>query len=260
VKESTAFECMSSNSQVADSKFSCVFLCGGQSLRMRFELPNTNKILAVVADKPLVHHILDHYHASGLFDQLILCLGNDSEMIRSSIEGSDSFSGGYWKGTKVLMLDTGADSTATFRIREALKHISDVDFFVSYTDVIGNVDHANMLLKHRESNRDVTMALARARMPYGRVIMDNEDRVYDFIEKPVLDDWINAGSFVINRRCLVDVDTNLEFESEFLPRIVREGKKFFGYRHNGFWKGVDTYKDLVSLRAEWENIKESNYY
>ncbi|MFM1877124.1 MAG: Glucose-phosphate cytidylyltransferase [Bacteroidota bacterium] len=241
-------------------KCTCVLLCGGQSLRMRFDLPATNKILAEVASRPLLHHILDHYDSLKKFDKVVLCLGNDIEMISESVNKAESYQNQKWGDTEVVMLDTGTTSTATYRIAQALKHVQGERFFVAYADVLSNVDIDRMVNDHEANDRDVTMTLVKARMPYGRVLLDNENRVYDFIEKPILEDWINAGSFIINRRCMEGVDTNLEFESELLPRMIREGRKLFGHKHNGFWKGVDTYKDLVTLRTEWEGIKSSNHY
>jgi glucose-1-phosphate cytidylyltransferase len=227
---------------------------------MRFDLPRTNKVLADVHGKPLLHHILDHYVSEGVFKQIILCLGNDAEMIENSVVESENFSSDSWKGLGLKLLDTGEHSTSTFRITEALKYISETDFFVGYADVLSNIDIRKMISEHFEESRDITMALVKARMPYGRVMLNEEDRVYDFVEKPILEDWINAGSFILRSSIFQDVDVNLEFERELLPRMLREGKRFFGYKHNGFWKGVDTYKNLVALREEWNEIKASNHF
>lgn len=238
-------------------KCKCVILCGGQSLRTRFELPNIPKTLALVEEKPLLHHIISYYHSKGIFNEIILCLGNDGDLIKQSfsIENSqiDSI---VWKGLKIKFLETGKDSTSTSRVLKAAKTIDDEFFFLSYADVIGNFDLMAMLELHKQHNAHITMALAKTQMPYGYVEVKENDEITNFIEKPISNFWINAGVFVINKRALNVAQPEQELENEFLPLAIQQNLKLLGYKHTGYWKGVDTYKDLIHIRDEWTIIKK----
>jgi glucose-1-phosphate cytidylyltransferase len=236
-------------------KYDCVLLCGGQSLRMKFDLSNTNKILAEVNGVPLLHHILNYYNSSHLFKRFILCLGNDSEAIRQSFCLSPNYHNSQWQETEILFLETGLNVTATDRILQAIEHIPGDNFFLGYADVLADVSFSDMVTIHHANTNAITIALAKAQMPYGRVLIDDKDVVFDFVEKPILDEWVNAGFFMINKQVLSQNSRNMELESEYMPILIKNGVRIGGYKHLGFWKGVDTYKDLLQLREQWSSVK-----
>lgn len=246
---------MTANTSNCLRKYTCVILCGGQSLRTRFALNGLNKLLAPINNTPLLHHVLDVYHSVGLFNKLILCLGGESSVFRDSIFGSPNYRNCKWKGIDLVMLDTGANVTATERISQSLMLIDDYMFFLTYGDILSNIDFKEIISQHIDTKSQITMAIVKAKMPYGRVLSDENGRVYGFVEKPILEDWINAGYFVLNKAVFQDVDTSLEYERELLPKFI-ETKDILmsSYKHYGYWKGIDTYKDLVEVQGEWGNI------
>lgn len=235
--------------------YTCVILCGGKSQRMRFELPNVNKSIAIVNNVPILHHILNYYSTFGFIQQFILCMGGDSDSIRTSVTTSENFRNGQWNDREIILLDTGENTTATGRIFQAIPHIHEDDFFVTYADIISNVDLGAVIQQHISKRSEITMVLVKAQMPYGKVMINEDSQVNEFIEKPVLDDWINAGYFVIHKRSFHAEDIFLEFEQEFLPKFIQRKGIIYGYKHFDFWKGIDTYKDLLQLRSEWLNIQ-----
>lgn len=243
----------------ASEKYTCVILCGGQSLRMRFEFPN--KILAPIDNIPLLHHLLDYYCSTQVFNKFVLCLGHESEAIIASFNESNNFSQSKWKGTDLILLETGLDVTATNRIYQSLPYINNDTFFLTYGDIVSNINFREMYSFYSENNNALTMSLVKAKMPYGKVLIDKNDRIYDFVEKPVLEHWINGGYFILNKNTFQSTDIDLEFESEFLPKFIRENTgKAYGYKHIDYWKGIDTYKDLMEIRKEWETVKTTKLF
>jgi len=70
----------------------------------------------------------------------------------------------------------------------------------------------------------------------------------EFKEKPRLPDHlINAGFFVFDRE-VFDRWPGEDLERDVLPALGHEGR-LYAYRHQGFWKSMDTYKDAVDLSA-----------
>lgn len=237
----------------------CIILCGGQSLRMRFDMPDTPKVLAIIEDKPLLHHIIEYYHSQHVFDEYVLCLGYYKEaIIRSFVNAANGtdIDKIIWNGINIHFLNTGMDSTATYRIKKATEYIEESHFFVSYADVVGNFDLQNMLVFHSKNCASITVALAKTKMPYGHAALGTDDSITSFIEKPVSDFWINAGIFIVQKKVFLSADGNMEFEREFLPYCIDQGNKMFGYKHFEYWRGVDTYKDLVAITNEWTEVKK----
>jgi glucose-1-phosphate cytidylyltransferase len=78
------------------------------------------------------------------------------------------------------------------------------------------------------------------------VEFDADSRVTGFREKPrLVQHWINAGFFVMEREIFQHWNgTNLE--REVLPGLVSMGK-LSTFRHDGFFKSMDTYKDQQEL-------------
>ena len=71
-----------------------------------------------------------------------------------------------------------------------------------------------------------------------------------FEEKPQTNSWINGGFFVLGRGIFDHIGPNDIFEKDTLPKLAAM-KELVIYRHDGFWKCMDTYKDYLSLNELW---------
>ena len=77
------------------------------------------------------------------------------------------------------------------------------------------------------------------------VYMDVEDGIVkSFKEKPVLKDMVNGGYMVLNRKVFDYIKEDCSFEGGPLMNIAKDGELAV-YEHNGFWKAVDTLKDVL---------------
>ena len=70
------------------------------------------------------------------------------------------------------------------------------------------------------------------------------------LEKPRVDEWVNGGFFLCEPRFLELVDAESVLEREPLERAAALGR-LAGFRHQGFWDCMDTYKDAVTLNDLW---------
>jgi glucose-1-phosphate cytidylyltransferase len=86
---------------------------------------------------------------------------------------------------------------------------------------------------------------------YGTIEADASGRVMAFREKPVLRSyWINAGFFVMDPT-VFDHWEGHNLEREVLPALQRLGL-LFSYRHDGFFKSMDTHKDQQEIEELFE--------
>ena len=108
---------------------------------------------------------------------------------------------------------------------------------------------------HQSKDADVTVAVYTIPLEeasrFGTLLMDDEDRVVDFDEKPPVprSNLISMGIYLFNKDTLIeslmadadDDDSDHDFGRDLLPLVVSDpSKKVYGYRFEGYWRDVGT--------------------
>jgi glucose-1-phosphate cytidylyltransferase len=89
------------------------------------------------------------------------------------------------------------------------------------------------------------MTVVRPELPFGVAVLDGE-RVSGFREKPVSEEWVNGGFFVLDPGAVDYLAADSVLEREPLERLAADGA-LAAYRHAGFWRCLDTAKDALAL-------------
>ncbi|MBI4719046.1 MAG: hypothetical protein HY763_14670, partial [Planctomycetes bacterium] len=143
------------------------------------------------------------------------------------------------------IVDTGQDSDTGDRIRLCAPYVGDM-FHATYGDGLGDVNLHKLLEFHKSHGGVGTITSVPLRSQYGTIVSNGDCRVQEFHEKPVVrDHWINAGFFVFSKG-VFDRWNGHNLECEVLPNLVPHGL-LYTYRHEGFWKSMDTSKDQNDL-------------
>jgi glucose-1-phosphate cytidylyltransferase len=149
---------------------------------------------------------------------------------------------------KITFIDTGLETNTGGRIKKIEKEVEDT-FFATYSDGLSDLNLNSLLKFHRRHGRIATLTAVRPRSPFG--ILDiNSGTVTNFREKPKLDNWINGGFFVFETEIFDYIKENDVLERGVFKRLVKN-KNLVAYRHKGFWKCMDTYKDDIELNEIW---------
>jgi len=216
-----------------------VILCGGRGTRaypLTEELP---KPLLTVGGTPLVEHVMGIYARRG-YTRFVLALGYLGDRI------VDHFArrGLPWS---IDFVDTGLDTLSGERLRRCVDRAGET-FFATYADGLADIDLDALLDRHRSHGDAATVTTVPLPSPYGTLDIDGDQRVSAFTEKPRLQDhWINAGFFVF-RGELFDRHSGADLERDVLPSLA-SASELRAFRHLGFWRSCDTYKDLQELEA-----------
>lgn len=216
-----------------------VILCGGKGTRSRPFTEYYPKVMMPIDGTPILVHLMRIYALQG-FDDFVLAAGYRREILE------DYFAGRFpqWR---INILDTGADSDTGERVRRCADALGDT-FFATYGDGIGNVDLNALLAFHRRAGGRGTLTTVPLRSQYGLVHFDADGRVDRFEEKPTISDyWINAGFFVFEKS-VFELWQGHNLEQEVLPALARR-RVLFSYRHDGFWRSMDTSKDQHELET-----------
>ncbi len=232
-----------------------VILCGGKGTRMgKIDVP---KPLVEVGEKPVLWHIMKIYSFYG-FNDFILCLGYQGDKIVKYFAGKPL--GNRREVTKeypdegwsITFVDTGVDTNTGGRIKRVEDHLDDT-FFATYGDGLSDINIKGLLEFHKVHGKLATLTAVQSTTTFGILKLD-ADRVVDFTEKPPLKEWINGGFFVFEPRALDLVGENDVLEREAFHRLIERGE-LAAYRHSGFWRCMDTYKENIELNELWRNGK-----
>jgi glucose-1-phosphate cytidylyltransferase len=246
-----------------------VILAGGLGTRLREETEYKPKPMVEVGGRPILWHIMKTYAHHHVKD-FVVCIGYRGQVIKDfflnyeayasdfSIElGGDharalhGFSAEDWR---VTVAETGAETMTGGRVKRVAEHIGeDETFCVTYGDGVADVDISAVLDFHRSHGRMATMTVAQSPSRFGIVEIDEAERVEHFREKPLGQDWVNAGFFVFNREFidLIEGDSTV-LEAEPLEQLARSGE-LMAHRHHGYWQPMDTYREVQLLNALWDS-------
>ncbi|HVT20891.1 MAG TPA: sugar phosphate nucleotidyltransferase [Mycobacteriales bacterium] len=216
-----------------------LILCGGRGVRAYPATADVPKPMLRIGDRPVLHHIMDIYARHGVTD-FVLAAGYKREVIESYAD--------QWPADwTVKVVDTGEESDTGDRVIACLDHVDDT-FHATYGDGVGNVDITAVAARHAGHGGGATVTVVPLPSQYGTLVTDDSGKVVDFREKPVLPDHlINAGFFVFDREPLAAC-AGPSLERDILPALGARGELFV-YRHEGFWKSMDTQKDVSDVDA-----------
>jgi glucose-1-phosphate cytidylyltransferase len=219
-----------------------VVLCGGKGTRLGEYTQKIPKPLIEVGSRPILWHIVQMYKSHG-FNEFVFCLGYKGEMIREYFSKE--------KSAKIDFVDTGVDSNKTQRILKAKGFVNGEDFFVTYGDDLSDVDIAKLYKFHKKTKSIVTLTAVRLESPFGIIETKKDGKVTAFREKPKLDQIMNGGFYVFSEEIFNHLDPKKDLEKENFSKLAESGK-ISAFFHDGFWKSMNTLKDVIELNEMHE--------
>jgi len=247
-----------------------VILAGGFGTRISEESSIIPKPMIEVGDKPILWHIIKIYSYYG-FKDFIICLGYKGYIIKeyfanyylhSSDLTVELFSGKLEihacksEDVKITMIDTGLDAQTGGRIKRVSDYIGNDTFMLTYGDGVADININNLLEFHKISGKFATVTAVRPPGRFGGLMLGEDSTVTRFEEKPRGDGgWINGGFFVLEPGVMNYIEgDNTFWEKEPLMNLAKEGQ-LVAYKHEGFWKPMDTLRDKRDLEELWSSGK-----
>jgi glucose-1-phosphate cytidylyltransferase len=143
------------------------------------------------------------------------------------------------------------------RILKARHFVGNETFMLTYGDGVADIDINALTRFHTKHGRALTMTAIQPEGRFGSVDSNSDGLIEHFYEKPKGDGaWINGGFFVCQPEVfdyLTDGDSTV-FEREPLETLARD-RKLYAYKHEGFWKCMDTLRDKIYLNQLWSQNK-----
>lgn len=247
-----------------------IILCGGTGYRLKEETEFKPKPMVHVGNKPILWHIMKIYAHYG-YNDFILALGYKADYIKDYFLNQKAFSSDFTLRTDthkvkyyladrneidnltITFVDTGLETQVGERILRCQKYIPKNDryFMVTYGDGVSDIDINKLIAFHKKQNTIGTITGIHPRSKFGMVLVDESSIVKQFSEKPVMNDWVNGGFMIFDKRFFNYLRPG-EIEHPALIRLVKK-KQLSLYKHNGFWLSVDTYMELGQLNTIWNS-------
>ena len=243
-----------------------LILAGGYGTRISEESDIRPKPMIEIGGKPILWHIMKYYSSYG-FNEFVILLGyksyvikeyfanyylHNSDVIIDTAKQKMEILNNSSENWKITLIDTGLDTMTGGRVKRAKEHIGNEPFFLTYGDGVSDVNITELLNFHKSHKKKMTMTSIQPEGRFGALKIESDNKISSFLEKPKGDGaWINGGFFVCEPSVL-DYIKNDEtiLEKEPLQDLANEGE-LFSYRHDGFWKCMDTLRDKNQLNDMW---------
>jgi len=218
------------------SDLTVLVLAGGLGTRLRGVVPDLPKVLAPVAGRPFLDHLLSELARRGARD-VVLATGYRSDLVRRF-----AADGARW-GLAVRYSEEHEPLGTGGAVVAARSLLPSDPFVVLNGDTFVEVEWEAFAAAHRAAGAVITVAVVPVAdsARFGRVLLADGDRVAGFTEKgeagPGL---VNAGAYLIARDAPAAWGTEapLSLERDVLPRYVGRGLQ--GFRCAGRFLDIGT--------------------
>ncbi|MGI8668605.1 MAG: glucose-1-phosphate cytidylyltransferase [Aridibacter sp.] len=244
-----------------------VILCGGKGTRLGKHGENLPKALIEIGDDPIIRHILKLYSHYGLND-FVLCLGflgdkikryfleqrwlNDDFLFSLKDNERSILTKNKIEDWNITFAETGLDTNTGGRLNKVKKYLKDEETFcITYGDGLANVNISELIQFHKSHGKIATLTTVNPHSSFGLIKFNKYNIVTDFQEKPKLNEWINGGFFVFNKEIFKYLNNNSILEKTPFEKLAKD-KQLVAYKHKGFWKCMDTYKDNLEFNNLWD--------
>jgi glucose-1-phosphate cytidylyltransferase len=246
-----------------------VLLAGGYGTRLSEETDLRPKPMVEIGGKPILWHIMKIYSHYG-YNDFVICCGykayfvkdyfhnyymHAADMVIDLAKNAVEYLGSTSEPWRITLVDTGLDTMTGGRIKRIQKHIGDEPFLLTYGDGVADIDIDALVRYHKENGRLATMTAVLPSGKFGVLGIGEGGRVASFQEKPRGDgSWANGGFFVLQPEVfdyIKEGDATV-FERKPLEDLAKDGQ-MQAFKHDGFWKPMDTLRDKLELQSLWES-------
>jgi len=223
-----------------------IILAGGKGERLRPFTDDRPKPMVEILGIPILGYQLQWLQAQGVRDVIIAC-GYRSEVIQNYFGTGEKWDVQIQYAIEPHPLGRGGALKLAF----GLLPKSEEATLATNGDVITNLRLAPLLEAHRGSKNLATLVLAPFISPYGIIEANDDNRIVAFHEKPELPYWINAGIYVLSPGVEPLLPVQGDHEDSTFPRLAEE-RRLGAFKSRGYWRSVDTVKDLSEVHKELE--------
>lgn len=222
-----------------------VVMAGGAGSRLRPLTIARPKPMVPVVNKPVMGHALDLLKKHGI-TEVVVTVQFMAERIQEYFGDGSSLDMKIDYALEEVPLGTAGS------VKNASQYLDDT-FIVISGDALTDFDLSAIIDFHRDNKAMATLTLYRVPNPleYGVIILDEENRIQQFQEKPswsdVISDTVNTGIYVLEPEILDYFEPNVpfDFSKDLFPILLKQGDPMYGYVAEGYWCDVGNLQEYA---------------
>lgn len=224
-----------------------VLMAGGSGTRLRPLTCDLPKPMVPILNRPIAEHIITLLKRNDV-TEVIATLYYLPDVMR------DYFQDGQEFGVQMTYAVEEEQPLGTAGCVKNIADLLDDTFLVISGDGVTDFDLKEAVRFHKEKGAKATLVLAHVPNPveFGVVIIDEEQRIQRFLEKPstseIFSDTVNTGTYILEPEVLdyLPADQESDFSKDLFPILLAKGEPMFGYVAEGYWCDVghlDAYRE-----------------
>lgn len=239
-----------------------VLFCGGLGTRLREHSDTIPKPLVNIGIRPIVWHLMRYYAHFGHKD-FVLALGYRGDLVREyflnyneALSNDFTLSDGGRKvelhtsdisDWRITFVDTGLHSNIGQRLLRVRKHLEgEPVFLANYADGLSDVPIDRMVADFQEKKAIASFAAVNNLHSFHTVDATADGwatRIDGMANGELL---INGGYFVLRQDIFDHIQEGEELVEKPFQRLIAK-RALAVYRHHGFWRAMDTFKDKITF-------------
>jgi glucose-1-phosphate cytidylyltransferase len=215
-----------------------------------------------IGNQPIMWHLMQYYSQYGHND-FILCLGYKANIIKDFFLSyrphafADCVVSNFGAKVELLtqpredwritMVDTGVWRNIGQRLWAVREHVRGEEiFFANYSDGLTDVNLDDMVERFKTSGKIACFLAIRPPLTYHLADIDDAGGVREFRTSDRSEIWINGGYFLFRKEIFDYMREGEELVIEPFSRLIADNQ-LMAYKHEGFWRSMDTLRDRQNL-------------
>ena len=217
-----------------------IVLCGGKGTRLRPYTYTIPKPMLPIGKRPILEYVLASLRRAGV-DEVYLTVGYLHEQIERH------FGTGEKVGMKLHYSVESTELGTAGSIIPLMGRFHET-FVVMMGDHLSNVEIAKIIDFHKKHKAIATLALNRKGVPleYGVADMEGE-RIVRFREKPIVENLINTGVYVLEPEIFEHIKPGDDFATDVFPSLLEKGERINGYLFTDYWLDIGRTTDYEHI-------------
>lgn len=225
-----------------------VIMAGGLGTRLGQLTKTTPKPMLPVNGRPILVHIVEHLKNQG-FNDFVFCLNYKAESIMEYFGSGERLGVNITYTIEQTRLGTAGALSLIDRDR-----IRD-PFIVLNADIITNLDFDDLLSFHLTHQSLATMCvkLQAYEIPFACVEFDEQYNLQSLVEKPKVNNYINAGIYVLDPLILdlVPAQSYYDMPSLFQDAVANQLATKV-YHFENYWMDIGQVEDYHQARRTFD--------